>query len=943
MSLRTIKEHTTIRTRMERAIVILLLTTVAIALVAAPILAWRWSREPFLGTLLEPTLLLSPFSGPGWARAETDPPLESLSLLTAIDDQPVARRADVEAALADRKVGQQVTLTITNEDGRTRRESIPLAIFPTRAGVLLFLFPYVTGVACLVIGSWVYWLQGQNQSGRVFAGMCACMALMMGILFELNTTHHLAVLWCASVPFVAATGIHLAVIFPQRLSLIKRLPILQLLPYLPATLFAARAILSVYDSAHPWAHLDHWYVSYLFAVVAIIHLLGTFAYHLIRPTSTLVRQQSRIVLLGAALALLPVVPWVLLIVWGSPIPFPTHIYAPLFVLCPLSIAYAIARYRLLTIDRLFSYAVAYGALTMLVITSYLLIIDGLDQYLSIDTSDPLVLAVFILALTLLFNPLRSLIQSLVNRLFFRDALDYHATLQHFSRELTGTLDLQAVLTSVGKQIKQSLHPARQWICLYDEDMACYIGQPIGERQHAMFPVTFTPDGPLACWLRDHQECLYLPAARGLPDDLADEWVQMGALGAVIYTPLRARERLIGWLAIGPKRSGQPHRSDDLAFLGALADQSALAIENARLFTSVRRNLATSTEIKNLMDDVFSSIPSGVITTNIKDKVTLFNSAAESILGIKAKDVVGTHCQQVLDQLWKDLPSLVRKVKRSDTSVVDVEMQAKLPTRGSVWLRLSVTPLKDSRDVTTGVTIVVDDLTEQRELEARARLIQNTFQRYVAPAVVERLISNPDSVRLGGVRQEITSFYADIRGFTAFSENTEPEMQIEVLNRHLTLAVEAIIEQEGTLDKFVGDAVMAIYNAPEPQEDHTLRAVRAALTMQQFMRGHHTLVRENEQLHFGIGITVGEAVVGNIGSSAYQRNFTAIGNCVNFSSRLSDMADAGQILLSKKAYQRVADKVETRFIGDVQIRGHSQPDPIYEVTSLKPEAPLPPQG
>jgi adenylate cyclase len=247
--------------------------------------------------------------------------------------------------------------------------------------------------------------------------------------------------------------------------------------------------------------------------------------------------------------------------------------------------------------------------------------------------------------------------------------------------------------------------------------------------------------------------------------------------------------------------------------------------------------------------------------------------------------------------------------------------------------MNLSPLKDSHDVTTGVTIVVDDLTERRQLEERVRRIRGTFERYVAPAVVERLLSNPETVRLGGVRQEVTSFYADIRGFTAFSEKTSPEFQIEVLNKHLTLAAAAILAHEGTLDKFVGDSAMAIFNAPEPQDDHTLRAVRAALEMQQAVRGHHEQVDERERLRFGIGITVGEAVVGNIGSSVVQ-NFTAVGDCVNFSSRLSDLAGPGQVLISTEAYERVKDQVEARFIGHEPVKGHSQPDPVYEVVGLR---------
>jgi PAS domain S-box-containing protein len=522
----------------------------------------------------------------------------------------------------------------------------------------------------------------------------------------------------------------------------------------------------------------------------------------------------------------------------------------------------------------------------------------------------------------------------VDRVFFRETVDYRAALQEFSHELTQTLDLDAVLAQVSKQVEESLHPDRQWACLYDETLACYVGQPIDEGQQTAFPVTFAPDGALTRWLQGHQECLYLPAERELPGELAAEWVRMGALGAMVYVPLHTRERLSGWLALGPKRSGQPYRSDDLAFLSALADQSALAVENARLFASVHRNLAAITEMKNLMDDVFSSIASGVITTDVQDKVTFFNRAAEAILGIRADEIVGRPCKETPPPLGDELHYLVGQVKQSEIPVMAYEVQPELPARGPVWLRMNLSPLKDSHDVTTGVTIVVDDLTERRQLEARVRRIRETFERYVAPSVVERLLSNPESVRLGGARQEITSFYADIRGFTAFGEKSTPESMIEVLNRHLTLATGAILAQEGTLDKFVGDSAVAIFNAPVPQEDHTLRAVRAALAMQQAMREHHAQVDERERLHFGIGITVGEAVVGNIGSVVVQ-NFTAIGDCVNFSCRLSDIAGPGQILISAEAYERVKDHIAANSIGHVQVKGHSQPDPVYEVVGFRP--------
>ena len=132
----------------------------------------------------------------------------------------------------------------------------------------------------------------------------------------------------------------------------------------------------------------------------------------------------------------------------------------------------------------------------------------------------------------------------------------------------------------------------------------------------------------------------------------------------------------------------------------------------------------------------------------------------------------------------------------------------LDGRGPVHFRLSLSPLRDSQEAIRGLAIVLDDLTETRLLEAQRTL----FERMVSPAVIKEL--NPQNLRLGGQRREITTLFADIRGFTSFSEAVEPERLVAVLNRYLSAAAEAVLEQGGTVDKFMGDAVMAWFNAPK---------------------------------------------------------------------------------------------------------------------------------
>jgi class 3 adenylate cyclase/DNA-binding response OmpR family regulator len=221
----------------------------------------------------------------------------------------------------------------------------------------------------------------------------------------------------------------------------------------------------------------------------------------------------------------------------------------------------------------------------------------------------------------------------------------------------------------------------------------------------------------------------------------------------------------------------------------------------------------------------------------------------------------------------------------------------------------------------------------RAKEQEKQAIRNLFGRYVGPTVVDRLVYGVEDLAPGGKRQEISVLFADIRGFTSFSENMAPERLVEVLNQYLALAVEAILEQEGTLDKFMGDAVMAFFNAPLPQADHVLRAVRAAMAMKQTVADHNLTAENRSSLNFGIGIHVGQAVVGNIGT-AQQMNYTTIGDTVNLAKRLQENATGGQIVLSQAAYEAVKGSVVVEDLGPLLVKGRTASVHTYQLIDLK---------
>jgi class 3 adenylate cyclase len=198
-------------------------------------------------------------------------------------------------------------------------------------------------------------------------------------------------------------------------------------------------------------------------------------------------------------------------------------------------------------------------------------------------------------------------------------------------------------------------------------------------------------------------------------------------------------------------------------------------------------------------------------------------------------------------------------------------------------------------------------------------------------VLDRLLAEAalHGTRLAGARQVVTTLFADVRGFTTMSERLPPEDLFALLNEHLNLAAQAVLDHEGTIDKFLGDAVMALYNVPDPQPDHALRAVRTALDMQRRLAAHRRGQSHSAEIHFGAAISTGEAIVGNVGT-AELFNYTAIGDVVNLAKRLQERAAPGQILLSEAVYWAVRDEIETRPLEPLQVKGRAAFEQVYAV-------------
>lgn len=217
-------------------------------------------------------------------------------------------------------------------------------------------------------------------------------------------------------------------------------------------------------------------------------------------------------------------------------------------------------------------------------------------------------------------------------------------------------------------------------------------------------------------------------------------------------------------------------------------------------------------------------------------------------------------------------------------------------------------------------------------EQEKQQIRGTFERFVAPSVVEKALANPEDLKLGGVRQEVTILFADIRGYTAWSEKESPERVVEMLNDYLSLAAELVMSWEGTLDKFFGDGLMAIFNAPKRQENHVHLATDTALAL---LRAADELnERKGYGLSYSVGLHVGEAVVGYIGTRR-ALNYTAIGDVVNLAKRLQEQAAPGQILAEQGVITRLQGYVDAKELGALKVRNRKQPARVFAVNGLTP--------
>jgi len=510
---------------------------------------------------------------------------------------------------------------------------------------------------------------------------------------------------------------------------------------------------------------------------------------------------------------------------------------------------------------------------------------------------------------------------------FEQRFSHLQALAGIGQVVNSTLELDEVLQIVMDTIVRLTEAERGFLMLRNADGEMESRIARNWEQESINKSEFAISRTIVERVIESGEAILTTNAREDPRFDGQESIIAFNLRSILCVPLMVKTDLIGVIYTDNRIRSGIFSESDRDLLISFANQAAVAIENARLFSSLKVTLEEVTELKNLMDDVFASIVSGVITADVEDQITLCNRAAASILGQASVEIVGRKLEEISPAFASDIKEHLNSVRESEQSIVGLELSPLFPERGHVDWHLNLSPLKDAGSKTQGVAIVLDDLTERKKLEAQRKL----FERMVSPAVIDQL--DPNKLQLGGKRVDITALFADVRGFTTFSESQEPEKLVSILNRYLGAMAEAVLSQEGTIDKFMGDAIMAWFNAPVLQKDHTLRAVKTALAIRDAFEGLYKELPKKEHLAFGAGIHYGDAVLGLIGTDR-RLEYTAISDSVNTTKRLQENSAKNQIIISKAAYERVKKDIEVNPLEPVAAKGKAAPLEVFEVLGLK---------
>ncbi|MBT3320900.1 MAG: GAF domain-containing protein [Anaerolineae bacterium] len=556
-----------------------------IIFIITPILAFRWWKTPFIGAFVEHSMVFNGVGESDWALFDTEVILEDQ--LIEIEGEKVSSSDDVQKVLSAYKVGDKIEITYLQKEGGETTKSLSLMAFPATDKFKYFYFPYAIGLVYLVLGLWMSKLRLSESSGRAFIFFATSFSLSAVALFDLYTTHFLTIIWFFSVAIVGGSLLDLSLIFPREFNLTKNKPFIRKVGYVIALLLGFFSILSTYDLENASAYIQKWQLIYGFTGLSVLFFVGLLLFRSNTDKSPIAKQQIKMTWWGILFSFAPVGTWLFISFFRS-MNFSPYLFGTTIGF-PIIIGYAILRYRLFKVDYVFSRSLLVLSLTTIASLGYGLILwgIGLATGAQIPANNPWAIGALVTAIALFIHPLRNRLQKLIDGILFRGQHAFQEQLQVFSQKITNAKDLSGIAVSLQEAIGESLMPSI--LHIYIHDSASNQFTAMNYKGKISSDIRFTETSVLVETLKIEDQPFYYNPINP-PSEFEVESTRLALLSAHLFVPFKSIDRLMGWIALGLRPSGDPYTPQELDFLTNLSNQAGIAIERAQVVVNMEKQV-----------------------------------------------------------------------------------------------------------------------------------------------------------------------------------------------------------------------------------------------------------------------------------------------------------------------------------------------------------------